>query len=151
MADSWNGDAGTPCHSTPADESFIREMVSELAIRGKVIVSELRIGDRVLASALNLVAGTSFYAFKIGWDCAFASVGPGILHECELLLQFSERLSEFTLIDSCSADDSYLADYWPERIPAGQVVICWSPLSELALNLSDAARSRKRFLISLWR
>ncbi|MEI8379992.1 MAG: GNAT family N-acetyltransferase [Planctomycetota bacterium] len=150
-SNSWKGEAGTACLSTTADEAFIREMVSRLSIQGNVIISELRVGSRVVASALNLVAGTSFYAFKIGWDRDFAFVGPGILHECELLLQSSDRLSAFTLIDSCSAEDSYLADYWPERIPIGQVVICWSPLSEVALHLSDAARSMKRLLASLWR
>ena len=150
-ANSWKGEAGTACLSTTADESFIRETVSRLSTRGNVIISELRSGNRVVASAINFVAGTSFYAFKIGWDREFASVGPGILHECELLFQASDRLSAFTLIDSCSAEDSYLADYWPERIPIGQVVICWSPLSEVALHLTDAARSMKRLLKSLWR
>lgn len=150
-ANSWKGEAGTACLSTPSDELFIREMVSRLSMSGNVIISELRVGNHVVASALNLVAGSSFYAFKIGWDRDFASVGPGILHECELFIQSSERLSEFTLIDSCSAEDSYLADYWPERIPIGQIVICWSPVSEVALHLSDAARSMKRLLTLMWR
>lgn len=149
-AESWKGQAGTACLSNAADEDFVREMVSGLALHGNVIISELRSGSRVMASALNLVAGTAFFAFKIGWDREFTSAGPGILHECELLLQSSERLAEFTILDSCAGEDSYLADYWPERIPVGQVAICWSPVSELALHLSNVARSMKRLICSMW-
>ena len=147
---SWKGEAGTACLSTPADSAFVREMVAGLAAHGNVVVSELRAGDRVVASALNLVCGTSFYAFKIGWERELTAVGPGVLHESELLMQSPDRLSDYTILDSCAAEDSYLADYWPERIPVGHVVICWSPLSELALHLSNVARTVKRMVRSMW-
>lgn len=149
-ANSWKGAAGTACLSTQADATFVREMVSGLALHGNAIISELRCGGRVVASALNLTAGKSFFAFKIGWDPEFVSVGPGILHECELMMQSPEVLQEFSLIDSCSGENSYLADYWPERISVGRVVICWSSVSGLALRLTDAARSVKRLVCSIW-
>ena len=149
-AESWKGQEGTACLSKPGDEAFVRDMVAGMSRQGNVILSELRAGDQVAASAINLTAGSALFAFKIGWNQDFASASPGVLHEAELLLASQNELSEFTSFDSCATENSYIAPIWPERIPVGTGMICASQLSQLSRCLLNAGREVKRLAMSWW-
>jgi CelD/BcsL family acetyltransferase involved in cellulose biosynthesis len=147
---SWKGAEGTACASNPADETFIREMVSTLAARGEVLMSELRVGDRVAASAINLVAGGRLFAFKIGWDRDLAKGSPGVLHEAELLAQVTGRLRHLTLMDSCALESSYIAGVWPDRIPVATGIVFFTKWARLSRQLYEVGRRMKNRLIGVW-
>ena len=141
--DSWKGEAGTACISNPRDEMFIREMVLGMADQRRILMSELCAGKRIIASAVNLTAGSALFAFKIGWDKTWAAVSPGVLHESELLLAACDRLRKYTLFDSCSTVNSYLAPIWPERIPVATGILYasrWSLWSQQVMRTSRRLR-----------
>lgn len=144
--DSWKGQEGTALLSQPHHAAFIRDAVHGLARHGNVILSTLTAGDRVAAAAINLTAGTSLFACKIGWDEAFADASPGVLHETELMRETTGRLSDFTLIDSCATETSYIASLWPERIPVGTGMICATPLARLGQRALNVARKVRSYL-----
>ncbi len=143
---SWKGDEGTACASNPAHELFIREMVTGLAERGGVLITELRAGERVAAAAINLVSGGRLFAFKIGWDCELAKGSPGVLHEAELLGQVTGRLQNLTLMDSCATESSYIAGVWPDRILVATGIVCFTPWARLTRRLYDAGRRVKHWV-----
>jgi len=144
--DSWKGEAGTACLSNEKDEQFIRAMVMGMAEQGRVIMTELRAGERVVTSAINLTAGTALFAFKIGWDREWAAASPGVLHEAELMLAARHRLRDYTLFDSCATEDSYLAPIWPERIPVATGILCASSWSRWSQQFLQAGRRVRRML-----
>lgn len=144
--DSWKGAGGTAFLSDPRQLAFIREVVGGLAARGQVLVAELLAGDCVAASSINLLAGTSLFAFKIGWNSDLASTSPGVLHEAELLLESRARLRDFTIFDSCAGENSYISTIWPERIPIGTGMICMSRISQLGHNLVSLGRAAAEWL-----
>jgi CelD/BcsL family acetyltransferase involved in cellulose biosynthesis len=137
---SWKGLAGSACASTIADERFVREMVATMSLRGNLAISELRVGDRVAASSLNLILGGTLCAFKIGWDQDLADCSPGVLHEIELLKASEKELTGFTLLDGCTSGNSYLASIWPERLPIGNVIITSSTWGKAGRMILEASR-----------
>jgi len=149
-AASWKGDNGTACLSNRPDELFIREVVDGLARHGNVLISELTAGDRVAAAAVNFNTGTGLFAFKIGWDRELAHTSPGVLHEVELLHASRNRLSEFTLFDSCATESSYIAPIWPDRIPIVTGLVCSSHVARLTRCLLDSGANAKRLVASWW-
>lgn len=147
---SWKGDEGTACTSNPVHERFIREMVTGLAERGGVLITELWAGERVAAAAINLVSGGRLFAFKIGWDSQLAKGSPGVLHEAELLGQVTGRLRNLTLMDSCATESSYIAGVWPDRIPVATGIVCFTPWARLTRRMYDAGRRVKHW-VEAWR
>ena len=148
--ETWKGAEGTACLSNPRDEAFVREMVAGLARFGHVVISELRAGDRVAASAINLTAGSGLFAFKIGWDMELASASPGVLHEAELMLEAQHRLRDFTLFDSCATETSYIAPIWPERISVATGLIYTTAWSRWCRRVLNTGRNIKRLIVSWW-
>lgn len=144
------GEEGTACLSNPRDEAFVREVIEGLAPHGNVVVSELTAGDRVAASAINFTAGTARFAFKIGWDSAFAHTSPGVLHEVELLHSSQDRLRDYTLFDSCATESSYIAPIWPERIPIVNGLICSSSFARWSRRLIDTGCRARNLVLAWW-
>lgn len=137
---SWKGAAGTSCLARPDQSRLLAEMIHGLAARGMVLMTELRAGDRVAASAINFTVQGRLFAFKIGWDAELARAAPGILHEADLLSAAAGPLSHFTLFDSCASESSYIAPIWPERIQVGTGMIAFTSTVQWRLNCLDAAR-----------
>lgn len=144
-AAGWKGTAGTACLSNCEDLEFVEEMVTALAEQGQAAISELRAGSIVVASAVNLVHADTLFAFKIGWDAEFADVGPGTLHEVELMR--SELLpADVRLLDSCAMEDSYIGRVWPGRSPIGIGRLTSTPLSMWTSRLTGSLTVMRRFL-----
>lgn len=139
----------TSCKAQARDRRFVRLMVMDLAREGNVLMTELTCGGRVVASAINLIAGTTLQAFKIGWDLEFAKAGPGVLHEAELLLSAPEHLGRYTILDSCSSADSYLGPIWPERVPVGTGILCSTLMARWTRQFCSGAKWIKKS-ISPW-
>lgn len=143
-AAGWKGAEGTACLSNSEDLEFVEEMVTGLAQQGHVAISELRAGSIVVATAVNLLHADTLFAFKIGWDAEFADVGPGTLHEVELMR--SPLLpAEVRLLDSCAMEDSYIGRVWPGRSPIGIARLTWTPLSMWTSRLTDSLTVMRRF------
>lgn len=149
-SDSWKGVEGTAIISDPACEAFVRSMVSGFSQQGNIVISELMAGEQVAASGLNLTVGGALFAFKIGWNSEFANASPGVLHEAELLLESQRELRDFSLFDSCSTEDSYIAPIWPERIPVGTGLILTTRPSRWVRSLVSAGREAKRLILPWW-
>lgn len=143
-AAGWKGAEGTACLSNSEDLEFVEEMVTGLAEQGQVAISELRAGSIVVASAVNLMHADTLFAFKIGWDAEFADVGPGTLHEVELMR--SQLLPpDVRLLDSCAMEDSYIGRVWPGRSPIGIARLTWTPLSRWTSRVADSLTVMRRF------
>lgn len=145
----YKSECKTSCLAQTRDRRFVRSMVMGLAREGHVVMTELKCGAKVIASAINLTAGTTLQAFKIGWDVEFAKSGPGVLHEAELLLGATRCPGDLTIFDSCSTADSYIGPIWPERIPIGTGILCSTPLAAWTRRFCRGARWFKRS-ISPW-
>lgn len=141
---SWKGTAKTALASTPSDKAFVEEMVVGMAARGNVVMSELLVGERVAAAAINLVMGEVLCAFKIGWSLELARASPGMVHEVELMRRFAGPLAGYSLLDGCTNPESYLSRLWPSRIPVGTVVIGTSSRARMMMAFATFARSIKR-------
>lgn len=146
--DSWKGVAGTSCVSNYCDEMFIREMIGRMADQNRILISELCAGNQVIASALNLTAGSALFAFKIGWDRRWAAASPGVMHEAELMLAARDRLRNFTLFDSCATESSYLASIWPERILVATGILHPSRWSRWSEQLLQSGRLLQRWIVA---
>jgi CelD/BcsL family acetyltransferase involved in cellulose biosynthesis len=144
-AAGWKGADGTACLCNTEDLEFVDEMVTGLAEHGQVVISELCAGSRIVSSAINLLHGDTLFAFKIGWDPDFASVGPGMLHEVELM-RAEPICGQVRFLDSCAADDSYIGRVWPERTPIGIGRLTWTPLSIWTSRLTVSLTVVRRFL-----
>ncbi|QDT55624.1 hypothetical protein Pan44_36700 [Caulifigura coniformis] len=104
----WKGGTGTAIASSQSDSQFFRNMTEQFAADRRVIFGELLVGDRVIASTCNLVAGTTVFAFKLGWDPEFARGNPGHWAEIELAAALARERPDLERIDSCSQPGSYV-------------------------------------------
>lgn len=146
----WKHAAGTSIRSSAAETAFLYELLPCFLDSGRLSFTQLRVGDRVAAIAVNLLSGTTLFAFKIAWDPAFKKGGPGSLHELFLVAYVLEHFPQVTCIDSCAQPDSYLEDLWPHRIPIGQVALTTSRLADALLRSVDAARRFRQQLKRWW-
>jgi len=122
----WKGGGGTAIASSPADSTFFRSMIDQFAADGRVIFGELLVGDRVIASTCNLVAGSTVFAFKLGWDPEFAKGNPGHWAEIELVAALSSERPDLEQIDSCSQPGSYVEAVSTNSQAMESAVYVWS-------------------------
>lgn len=122
----WKGAAGTSLLSSPSDAAFFREMVADFAGQGRAWFTELRLNGEVIASTSNMVSGREGFAFKVGWDQALRRLGVGVLNEAELVARYGEACPDLGCVDSGAADDTFIAEMWPER---RQLLSVFLPLS----------------------
>jgi CelD/BcsL family acetyltransferase involved in cellulose biosynthesis len=122
----WKGAERTALSSQPADSRFFREMVDRFAAEGRVIFGELRVGERLVASTCNLVSGTVVFAFKLGWNPAYAKGNPGHWAEIELASDLAGERPDLTRLDSCSQQGSYVESVSTHLENMESTVYVWS-------------------------
>ncbi len=137
----WKGAEGTAIASNPAHAEFFRRVIDARGPSGGVIMGELRLDGRVVASTCNLRCGESLHAFKIGWDPELSDVSLGLWSEIELALAISTQIPEIRHLDSSSKVGSYLEAVWSSRQNMRSVVYSWSRRGHLLM----AARSYYRW------
>jgi CelD/BcsL family acetyltransferase involved in cellulose biosynthesis len=142
----WKGENGSSLRSHPEHEDFFREMARGFAAENRALFAELWVGERVIASSSNLISGNVGAAFKIGFDPEFASLGPGIACELELMRCAPTALADVDFVDSGSVAGSYIEDLWPLRRRMATVSYSISPMGNLALLAMSQLRSIKRIL-----
>jgi CelD/BcsL family acetyltransferase involved in cellulose biosynthesis len=125
-ADGWKGKQeckGWAIRLDPALEPFAAEMIEGLVRAGCASIEGLRQGERWIAFSIWLRSGSRAFGWKMAYDEAFASFGPG--------RQLSERVTAtFTSdpaladFDSCNGSEtSFHATIWPERLDLVDIVI----------------------------
>lgn len=125
-ASGWKGrkeHSGWAIRLDPALEPFAAEMIDGLVRAGCASIEGLRQGERWIAFSIWLRSGSRAFGWKMAYDEAFASFGPG--------RQLSERVTATFLadpalasFDSCNGSEtSFHAAIWPERLDLVDIVI----------------------------
>lgn len=137
----WKGDQHTSLLSSRSEAQFLEVMGRQMFQSGRLMLTQLKVGERVAATAVNFLNGNTLFAFKIAWNPEFAKGSPGMLHEYELMHLVREQFPDVTCIDSCARPDSYVASIWPHEIDVGRAVIGLTPWARTALKTLDVVRS----------
>jgi hypothetical protein len=145
-ASGWKGRAGSALLSKPEDERFFRAMALAAHRAGRLGATAVRLDDRAVAMQILLRSGDGAYAFKLGYDEAFARFSPGVLLELDLV----ERVAEggfLRWIDSAAVRHHPMINrIWTERRAIESWVIAGDERTGLLLSLLPAARWIKRKL-----
>jgi hypothetical protein len=140
----WKGREGSALKSQPRDERFFRQMALGAHRAGRLGATVLRLDGRALAMQILLRSGDGAYAFKIGYDEAYARHSPGVQLEVDLI----ERLAAggpLRWIDSAaSRDHAMINRVWTERRVIESWMIAGDERMGLLLSLLPAASWVKR-------
>lgn len=135
---SWKGEKGTAILCSERDTGFTRRLIGDLAAEGNASVAVLRLDGRTIAAQVLLYCGPTAYTWKIAFDAEFAKYSPGVL----LVDKMTEQLfaaTDIEAIDSCSAQDSFMAQIWTGRKTMVDMVVDVSPTRSLVFGM-EAAR-----------
>ena len=119
----WKADEKTSLRSNPADEAFFKDVVARFDGDSRALFTELRVGDRAIASTSNFVSGGAGFAFKVGWEPELRKLSPGVLNETELVRAAPEVCADLAWFDSGAQPDSFIDRLWPERRELGTLVV----------------------------
>jgi hypothetical protein len=111
----WKGDRKSSIYSHPNYVSFFREMIENFNKDGRAFFTELRLNDQVVSSTSNLISGDAGFAFKSGWNLAYAKYSLGILNRLTLMESKENIFKQLKYIDSGSPKESYINYIWPEK------------------------------------
>jgi CelD/BcsL family acetyltransferase involved in cellulose biosynthesis len=78
-AAGWKGARATAMASNPATKRFYTEIARDAADRGTLSIDFLTAGDTRVAFGYHLVAGSTWYLLKTGYDSVHARFAPGVL------------------------------------------------------------------------
>jgi len=145
----WKGEAGTSVRANPAHEQFFTAMIAGFRETGGVFFTELLHDGRVIASTCNLLSGNSAFAFKIGWDPAYARFSPGMLNELYLLERANEIFGHLDLIDSGSVEGSFIDKLWFDKRELLSGVFATTRTGKLCFALAAARRRLRHGLAGL--
>jgi CelD/BcsL family acetyltransferase involved in cellulose biosynthesis len=143
----WKGEERTSLLSDAKHAEFFRDMAGRFAAAGRAFFCELLLDDRVFASSSNFISGRVGFAFKIGWDPAFAAVGPGVLNELELMRWFGEDGNDLDYIDSGAAEGSYIQRLWNTTTDLSSGVLVGGNVGTTLLPALSVARGVKRMVL----
>lgn len=111
---SWKGEQGTALLSDAHDAAFVRRLLHHLAARGDASVALLRIDSEAIAAQVLMYCGATAYTWKTAFDAKFGKYSPGTL----LIDGVTEQLfagPDITAINSCAAEESFMAQLWAGR------------------------------------
>lgn len=145
----WKGRAGTSVRANPAHEQFFTAMIGGFRTVGGVFFTELLLDGRVIASTCNLISGNSAFAFKLGWDPAYAKYSPGLLNELWLLENAREQFGHLDLIDSGAVEGSFIDKLWLDKreLRSGVFATTWT--GKLVFALAAVRRRVRQSLLGL--
>lgn len=106
-AAGWKGRRGTALACRPGDRAFFVAMTEAFAAQGRLWLSVLRAGDRVLAMSSELRTRDALFGFKSCHDESLRRYAPGVQLFDEVIERFHAD-EDLPLYDSCSAPDNKL-------------------------------------------
>ncbi len=119
----WKGEIGSDFASDPAHLKFFRAITAQAHQRKRLVLSMLRVDGVAIAAKCDLLAGTGAFAFKIGFDEAYARFSPGVLLEVECIRQIHQN-AELHWMDSCAVRNHPMINrLWSERRTLQSMVI----------------------------
>lgn len=142
----WKADSGSSLKSNPAHERFFTEMAAAMLRRNRACFVELVVGGTVVASNCMLFSANAGFGFKLGWDPAFAKMGPGSLTFVEITSRAPEWWSDREYIDSCVEPGSNLESLWTERRRIATGAFVTSRSGYLTLAVTGLMRAARRSL-----
>jgi CelD/BcsL family acetyltransferase involved in cellulose biosynthesis len=98
----WKGKEGTAMISTPHDESFFRQILTDGLKQNRLQMAVLFAGETVAAIRTGFTSGAYEYSFKIAYNEELAKYSPGVLLELKHAENFLQR-PDMVLLDSCAA------------------------------------------------
>lgn len=122
----WKHERGTSLRSRESDLRFLRAVARHFSAEGNLLLGELCVGGRVIASTCNFLAGETLFAFKIGWDPAYREGSPGTWSEILLAEQVRQELPTVRRLDSCASAGSYVESVWPHVRRMAGMSLTWS-------------------------
>lgn len=136
----WKKEEGTSLLADDRDAGFYRAMLDNFSRQESVILGELTVGGKTVASTCNLVRGDTLFALKVGWDAEFASGSPGIWSELLLPQSVFQQFPQLRQIDSCAKSGSHLESIWPRRRQMADIVYTWSYSATMLSSLRQQVR-----------
>lgn len=144
----WKGENGDSLLSRENQERFFVQTVENFARNNGVFFTELRLGDKIIASTCNFIAGTSGFAFKIGWDPDYQKYSPGVVNEIEFLKHTETSALPIYSIDSGAPESSFINHYWSGRKTLSRGLLAFGPKASIIACIMQQLRLVKRKLIS---
>ncbi len=141
----WKGTKKTSLRSKAAHENFFREMIQRFREREQLFFTELSVGDRMIASNVNLVSGGAGFAFKISYDPDFAKFAPGLLNEYEFIRRAPSLPLPLSYVDSCADEGSFIDQLWVGRRALESGVLGTSLLGNIVLAQIGRLRRLKNW------
>ena len=140
----WKGRDGV-CGAR--DRGFLQEMAAQAAHAGRLQLLALRLSGKPVALKVNLLSGTSAFAFKITFDEAFSRYSPGVQLELENIERAHKQPGLLTM-DSCAASNRFMINHlWPDRREIQTVFFSTgSRLGELQIALVPLIHLARRLL-----
>jgi CelD/BcsL family acetyltransferase involved in cellulose biosynthesis len=142
----WKGKQESSLRSRPETEAFFREMIEGFRSDGRVIFTELRIGETVIASTCNLISGNAGFAFKLGWHPDYSKMAPGILNEVEFIRQAPTLCQNLEYLESGAVEGSFMEELWAGRRWLTSGAYATTTLGNQLLYVIQRMRRLKRWL-----
>jgi len=128
-------------------ERFMREVCNNLRQNSRIFVYELLLNKQVIASAMNFRSGEAGFAFKIGWDQAYAKMSPGIINEIWFMRDSPTQCSDCLYIDSGASEGSFIDKVWPDRVKISTGLISTSRAGNWTMWVIEGIKSVRTSLI----
>jgi hypothetical protein len=136
---SWKGARGTALLSDPHDAAFVRRLFQRLAAEGNASVALLRLDGEAIAAQVLMYCGATAYTWKTAFNAGYGKYSPGTL----LIDRITEDLfarPTIMAINSCAAEDSFMAQLWAGRRAMADMLIDVGPGASLGFRLEAARR-----------
>jgi hypothetical protein len=146
---SWKGAGGTALLSDAHDAAFVRRLFQRLAAEGNASVALLQLNGRAIAAQVLMYCGATAYTWKTAFDAGYGRYSPGAL----LIDRITGDLfagSTIMAINSCAAEDSFMAQLWAGRRLMADMLVDVSPGTSLGFRL-EAARQLAYQRLRGWR
>jgi CelD/BcsL family acetyltransferase involved in cellulose biosynthesis len=119
----WKGRQGTAMAESDASARLFEAMCGSFAGAGRLRISALQAGDRVLAMTCDLLAGETLFGFKSAFDEDLRRFSPGVQLQVENFARFDAD-DRSSLFDSCAeADNEMINGLWPDRRPLATLAL----------------------------
>ncbi len=140
----WKGASGSAMASQPAHAAFARELIARFGDEQRAVFTLLNVDDRPIGVSLKLLAGTTLFAFKLGWAPEFSKHSPGAVTVGEVMRQVRDVLPQVSEVDSCSKPGSDIESLWPHRRRLVSGVFASTPAARLATGALTRIKQLKR-------
>jgi hypothetical protein len=119
---SWKGPAGTSVLKSPGSREYFLDQARELAQRGELQLSFLRLGGQPIAFEYGYRAGGVYFSHKVGYDAEFRDLAPGQL--LMMLLLERDHLDPTMRLTNCMGVLTEAVAKWCTRgRPIGRLVV----------------------------